>query len=249
MSESGWDRLVDGLADTLAELPEGSVLTLVDAAVPERGHYARFFREDSVQAEISANRHVARPLRLPAEAAERLRATGWHDPGDDITNWWIDSQDLELSALLDVAERTVHALRDVVGFDDLRQLRYHAWCDPSPEPIDLPALGLGHLDGSRAAIMFGLQHPNVSYFVWYRDGRHTEPAGLLRRRHATPYPVDDELGADGVWRPTDSLGEADDGAFDYDLEPVTAERAEAIEREWAAVPSAVRMARAADAER
>ncbi len=247
MLESGWDRLIDGLATTLAELPDGTVLLLVDAQVPERGHYAQFRRDDAVLAEISANRSVAPPLRLPAQAAERFRADGWHEPDDEVPNWWLEYPDPQPDDLVELARTTARALRDVIGIAGPDRLRYHAWCDPSPEPLELPALGLGHLDGSRAALMFGLQQTDVSYFAWYRDGRGTQPAGLLRRRHASPFPVDDELGADGVWRPTDVIDEADSGGLGYDLVAVSPERAEAIEQEWSADGSIVHLARAADA--
>ncbi len=137
MIEVEWRWLPRRIARTLAELPAGAVLQLLDARNPEDGAYVQFHRgADAVRGELPGR----------DDTAVRLSQLGWRNPVDE-GNWWclvrIPDED---GALTRLGEATVAVWRDIHGWDDAGMLRYQAWHTTERRLLMQPALGVPHVD-------------------------------------------------------------------------------------------------------
>lgn len=138
MNEVEWGRLPRRIARTLAELPAGAVLQLLDAGDPDGGGYVQFHRgADAVRGEVPGG----------DETAARLAQLGWRTPIGADDNWWclVQVPDDD-GALTRLAEATVAIWRDVYGWADAGMLRYQAWQGTESRLLMLPVLGVPHAD-------------------------------------------------------------------------------------------------------
>lgn len=138
MIEVEWRRLPRRIARTLAELPAGAVLQLLDARSPDDGAYVQFHRgADAVRGEVPGR----------DESAARLSQLGWRTPAEPADNWWrvvrVPDEDGELPRL---AEATVAVWSDIHDWDDASMLRYQAWHTTEGRLLMQPVLGVPHVD-------------------------------------------------------------------------------------------------------
>ncbi len=138
-----WDRFRDGLAKTLATVPELGVAIIRDRAKPWR--FVQFIMQgDHLRAEAgTAVDRLARQQRTPEELAALL-AAGWEDTGDPGLNYvrLLDWPATSAGYLL-LADLMVSALRDVFRVPSPESLVYTAWSNAAGEgDLDLPHLGL-----------------------------------------------------------------------------------------------------------
>ena len=75
--------------------------------------------------------------------------------------------------------------------------------------------------------------PKVSYYALVND-RHPvgDPSGIVRRTHTEPRPVDEALGRDMEWHPTEFLYRHWLGHNDQDYVEITEEAALALISRW-----------------
>jgi hypothetical protein len=142
-----WHVIRQQLAEALADLPAGAVVSLVDAANPVDGPYARISTgEDTLRCEISSFTALPEPLRPAPERERRIGALGWAPPDADRRYWLrtigFPADSMELDELtLD----TVEVLTRVFGFRDASTLRYSAQVERTGEPLLLAGLDIPYV--------------------------------------------------------------------------------------------------------
>ena len=199
---TSWSELEAALAGVLGALPEGAVLQLSEAALPEDGgYYAQLWQDaDRLYAEVSGTDAVRADRRLTPEAEARIRALGWEAPRPGAN--WSAALDWPAPAIgyRSLAARLVAVLSDVFGIGTPDDLGYQCWLADTGRPLPLPQLGLDPID--------------VAYYVRPAPDR---PQELLRRIRVGWRITDSTLDGSGNWVPTDKLDLAELGELGEDL--------------------------------
>ncbi len=218
-----WDDLAAGLVDALGKLPEGAVLQLSEAALPEEGgYYAQLWQDpDRLHAEISGNGVVRADRRLAPDAEARIAALGWDPPGTgNPVNW---STTLHWPAPADdyrrLADGLVAVLRDVFELGTPDDVAYRSWLADTGQEQPLPQLGLDQVD--------------IAYYARLGEGDTVDqPKGLLRRIRIGWRITDQAFLRDGSWGPTETLDRAELGELDDDLVQIAHAQAARIAAGW-----------------
>ncbi|MCV6998669.1 hypothetical protein A5768_11320 [Mycolicibacterium fortuitum] len=81
----------------------------------------------------------------------------------------------------------------------------------------------------------GLIEPETTYYAVLAAGStRDDPAGIVRRIHTSPMPIDEAFGRNMQWHPTEYLRRYFLGHNDDDHEEITAEQAQAVIDRWCA---------------
>ncbi|GAB4583204.1 TY-Chap domain-containing protein [Nocardia sp. IFM 10818] len=124
-----WDQLAERLADQLAGLPDGAIVTI--GGTKPSGPYVQsqvVQLEDSIWGEFLGDAILGHAT-IDA-APEVMTNVGWEPPGnaDHGKNWWIELPWPIPSAIYrQLATMVVTGFRDYHRFPDLSALSYHAW--------------------------------------------------------------------------------------------------------------------------
>ncbi|MRH89500.1 hypothetical protein GFY24_18955 [Nocardia sp. SYP-A9097] len=144
-----WDRFEAGLAEELAMLPAGALVTIDTKAPDTEPGFAQFAQfEGKVLAELGAYADLDRDVGLNAPGAPLVLATGWHPPDQsDRDNWWVELPWPITSAIYrELAAMVVIGLRDAFHVSGPARLVYRAWNSKAGNrPFDLPLLGIEKL--------------------------------------------------------------------------------------------------------
>ncbi|WP_141579816.1 hypothetical protein [Actinomadura sp. WMMA1423] len=221
-----WDEFGAALADTLARLPDGTLLTLHEVRQPIGGDYAQIWQDSDglyLFAELAGNRDRAADRQLSRAQQDQLRAAGWWPLEDDPDESWRGETfwPATTAETRYLAERIVAGFRDVFRLGSPTELAYQASVDTGHrvEPLPLPELGLETI--------------RIQYFARLGPAdRPDRPKGLLRRIRSGSVTIDEALHRDGHWRPTDTLEWADIGEIDDELVPVRPVEADQVVRWW-----------------
>jgi T3SS (YopN, CesT) and YbjN peptide-binding chaperone 3 len=213
-----WSELEAGLAEVLGGLPEGAVLQLSEAALPEDGgYYAQLWQDaDRLHAEISGTDAVRADRRPTAQAEARIEALGWRAPHPGAN--WSATLDWPAPAIgyRSLAARLVAVLSDVFGIGTPDDLGYQCWLADTGRPLPQPRLGLDPID--------------VAYYV--RRPGPDRPQELLRRIRVGWRITDTALDRAGSWVPTDKLDLAELGELGEDLVRIGHAEATRIAARW-----------------
>ncbi|WP_433201593.1 TY-Chap domain-containing protein [Nocardia sp. CA-107356] len=143
----GWDEFAERLADQLASLPAGAVVSIRERVPnPDRRRYAQFFQTDTeLCAELPGPDMLDPEVRANAAGLRHIADLGWRAPaGRDDYNW---SYHLAWPALRadyhTLATMITSGLRDAFGIATPEQLTYTAWNENKGNAdLALPLLGL-----------------------------------------------------------------------------------------------------------
>ncbi|MET9489969.1 hypothetical protein [Nocardia sp. NPDC006630] len=141
-----WDEFTDGLAEELATLPAGALVTIDTDAPDTQAGFAQFAQtQDKLHAELGAYADLD-PAAGPDAPGNRLvLGAGWHAPGgDNDINWWFELPWPVRSAIYrELAAMVVVGLRDAFHVLGPDRLVYQAWnSSANNQPLDLPLLGI-----------------------------------------------------------------------------------------------------------
>ncbi|MFD4405900.1 hypothetical protein ACFWPH_24385 [Nocardia sp. NPDC058499] len=140
---SEWPEFAAGLAEQLAGLPGGAILTIVEA---EGSRYAQFRQfDDLLYAELVGDEWLAPEKRAGDSGARLLAEAGWQRPDRYHTdNWWIEYPwPLTPQRYRDLVSIVLIGLRRVFEIAEPADLVYNAWnTEDGDRDLVLPGLGL-----------------------------------------------------------------------------------------------------------
>lgn len=138
-----WPEFAAGLAEQLAGLPAGAILTIVEA---EGSRYAQFRQfDDLLYAELVGDGWLAPEKRAGDSGARLLSEAGWQRPDRYHTdNWWIEYPwPLTPQRYRDLVSIVLIGLRRVFEIAEPADLIYNAWnTEEGDRDLVLPGLGL-----------------------------------------------------------------------------------------------------------
>ncbi|WP_051152721.1 TY-Chap domain-containing protein [Nocardia niigatensis] len=141
-----WNQFEVGLAEELAGLPAGALVTIDTKAPDTEPGFAQFAQsEDKVVAELGAYADLDREAGVNAPGAAVVLAAGWHPPvGSDRDNWWVELPWPVTSAIYrQLAAMVVIGLKDAFHVSSPTRLVYKAWnSNAGNRRFDLPRLGI-----------------------------------------------------------------------------------------------------------
>ncbi|WP_062993728.1 TY-Chap domain-containing protein [Nocardia anaemiae] len=144
---TGWDEFTDRLADQLALLPAGAVVSIREA-VPNSGRrrYAQFYQTDTeLCAELPGPDMLDPEVRADAAGLRHIADLGWQPPaGRDSWNWSYNvAWPAPRADYRRLATMIASGLRDAFGLASPAQLTYTAWNENKGNAdLALPLLGL-----------------------------------------------------------------------------------------------------------
>ncbi|WP_433562650.1 TY-Chap domain-containing protein [Nocardia sp. CA-151230] len=141
-----WIQFEAGLAEELAMLPAGALITIDTKAPDTEPGFAQFAQsEEKVVAELGAYADLDRDAGAAAPGAAVVLAAGWHPPdGNDHENWWVELPwPVTTATYQQLAAMVVIGLRDAFHVSSPTRLVYDAWnSNAGNRRFDLPLLGI-----------------------------------------------------------------------------------------------------------
>ncbi|MFF2087775.1 hypothetical protein ACFVVM_28690 [Nocardia sp. NPDC058176] len=142
---TSWTTLADGLAQELAGLPAGAIVTIVESRPDRTARFAQFVQsEDALAAELVDDDALDVPLRAGDSGTTVIRALGWHERDRYHENWWLELPWPATSAdYRRLADMVVRGFGEGFGLPGPDTFVYDAWNERTGNsPIELPLLGL-----------------------------------------------------------------------------------------------------------
>ncbi|MFI6777027.1 TY-Chap domain-containing protein [Nocardia sp. NPDC050412] len=144
---TGWDEFTDRLANQLAVLPAGAIVSIRERVPnPDRRRYAQFYQTDTkLYAELPGPGMLDPEVRADAAGLEYIADLGWQPPiGRDSYNWSFNvAWPAPRAEYHRLAAMITSGLRDAFGIAAPAQLTYTAWNENKGNAdLALPLLGL-----------------------------------------------------------------------------------------------------------
>ncbi|BCJ46079.1 hypothetical protein GCM10010168_50270 [Actinoplanes ianthinogenes] len=143
MTGLDWQTFRDGLAVSVASLPDGAMLMVGDQV--RTACFVQFFLDhDKILAEVASGWDQWDRANLTQEESAALERIGWPPPARDpsrnhgLTLAW-PARSAEYRR---VADMSVAALRDVFEIPSPESLCYKSFVSPSGDAVPMPRLGI-----------------------------------------------------------------------------------------------------------
>ncbi|MBF6300258.1 hypothetical protein IU459_22315 [Nocardia amamiensis] len=144
---TSWSEFADGLAEHLATLPAGVVVTIGEVEQrAERRRIAQFRQlDDMIWAELAGDYWLDPDVQAGEIGARLITEAGWQQPdADHCNNWWYELLwPANSNGYRRLASMIVTGLRDAFRIADPASLEYDAWNERADNrKIELPRTGL-----------------------------------------------------------------------------------------------------------